>query len=290
MKTFTKAMLIFATCIGLSGVFFVIGGFIAGGKIDDLIVRYVSTKERTNESYRFTDTIDSIDVHIDAAEANIEYGDNFGVDLQNVEKDAVEVKVDGRTLKVKEKSGKVFGGNFRYSWPFQINVGNNSSANLKITIYLPKETILKEADIEACAGNIEIDELVAQKGKWEVDTGRIKADKVTLSEESKLSVSVGSITIDKFIANDSSLSADVGSIEVAGELTGECKADCNIGSITLRLNQREEEFDYRIESELGKVRLNSESYHGDEKKITHDAANSLKLSCDIGKISVTTEE
>lgn len=297
MKTFTKVMSVIAICIGISGLFFVIGGFVTGGKIADLIEADSSPKECINDSYSFTDTIDSLDIHINAAETNVIYGDNFGVDLQNVEKDSVQVKVEGTTLKVREdayRTKNFFGHTIYYSWPFQINIGNKtigkkSSVRPKIIIYIPKGMELKEADIDVDSGSINIDELTAKEGKWTVDTGCIKAGKISLSEESKMDVSVGSITIDELTAKDTCLSVDVGAMKVAGELTGKCKADCNVGGISLDLNQEEDQFDYKIDSDLGKVELNQQSIHGRKKNINHDAENSLKLSCDIGKITVKTK-
>lgn len=121
----------------------------------------------------------------------IKKGETFKVETED-SGDNIIVKNINNTLKIEEKS----------NWFF------NKHELLDIIVYIPEEIKLKELDIEAGAGKIEIREINAKK--FEIDHGAGKLDIMNSKfDKSDIDGGAGETVITSCILNDLNLNAGV---------------------------------------------------------------------------------
>lgn len=204
----------------------------------------------------FTD-IHNLDFDLDAAEVEIKEYDGSSIKVVGNVRDNTDIQKEGQTLVIKEKDHwTIF--NFDY-W--------DSS---KITVYIPGNTefntvnldidagsvrnsgILKASNVEVNldAGSFKGDTIICNNGTFDVDAGKIEINLLD-SQRSEFDVSAGKIDAtligeEKDYAYD--VECDAGSVKIgnysAGGLSSsetggfgsrQIKADCEAGSINLRM-------------------------------------------------------
>ncbi len=164
---------------------------------------------------------------------------------------------------------------------------------IKVTIAIPKEKVFEEVTFSTNAGKIEISHSVsADEVQFEVDAGELTATQVTAGDEFSASVDAGRLEISRFDAGTLDVSCGLGEVVLRGKVSEGLAADCGMGSIGLELLGREEDYDYSISCDLGRVTLNGTDYSslGTEKEIDHGTGNEVDLECGIGEITVKVEE
>ncbi len=177
----------------------------------------------------------------------------------------------------------------------------------KVTLYLPKGVELVELDIDLGAGNMESIELRAQNISVEVGAGECEADGFTAKGEIDLTVGAGQITLDSLhageldmevgagaldikdicVERDTDLVLGVGNANLEGLFLGNMSLECDIGDVTLNLDDAEEDHNYEIECSLGDVRVGSNSYTSlaNEVYISNGADSTYDIECSLGSVS-----
>lgn len=160
-----------------------------------------------------------------------------------------------------------------------------------ITLYVPKDAKLQDVDIELGAGTGRISSLVADKLYMEVGAGELKGDHIT-ADSMDIQVGAGRVDMKNCVAGDIDYEIGMGSACYQGRLDGDAEVSCNMGSAELKIEGREEDYDYRIKCALGAVNVGSRQFTGisDEKRLDNSTGNVISLDCAMGNITVKFDE
>ena len=205
--------------------------------------------------------ISEINVDVDLADLNIEYGSEFKVNINDYQK-IIEPKVtlnDGK-LEITQKNSV----NVRYFKDCQIK------------IVLPKGTTISSAHITASAGDIDIEGVSFDSLNIDADAGDIDINNangnsldivadagdvdVTKSafEKVKVSTDLGAVKMEDVSGVSGTFTADMGSIDVQGDFE-KITASCELGDIDITVpDVNKVAFD--LDCELGSINVNGSSW------------------------------
>jgi hypothetical protein len=281
MKTFGRVWL----GIGLLAIGFGIGilvlSFASGASWRDVPTYSV------DESY---DGIDAIDAQIDFAEVNIVEGNGFHIKGENLPDKSLEAYVSDGTWVIREDPDNimdVFGLHFSMG---QILWWKNDYQPV-ITITVPKDFAATDFSFEISAGSAEVENVNAVTGAFTVKAGRMKIDRIAVSDSSEFNVGTGDMIINQMKTNNINVDCGVGNVSMDGVVTGDNKINCGVGNIDMNLEGNVDDYSYEVESGIGRIKINDESYHNinDRRISSNGADNNLNLECGVGNITVVIE-
>ena len=155
-------------------------------------------------------------------------------------------KVDGTTLRLED----ITSINDKIQMEFYIPIG-----------------VLKEIEIEAAAGNITADRMIADSVTIEIDAASVQIDELQVTREAELHVDAGKIMVGYY---------DGPSLDV----------DCAVGSITVICEGNEFDYNYEMKCGMGRIVYDKNSYSLIGEQIRHYAGSSKRIEaeCEIGEI------
>lgn len=121
------------------------------------------------------------------------------------------------------------------------------------------------------------------------ETIMIEAPKGTVFQEVEMQVGVGSLEAERLYCRKLKLECGVGSVSVNGWISDDGDIECGVGEVVLALDNKEEDFDYKVSCGIGEVLVGENSYSGipGEKKIDNGANHKMEIECGIGSVAVT---
>lgn len=157
----------------------------------------------------------------------------------------------------------------------------------KIILYVPEDYQFDEVKIDVGAGELRYDNMKARDAELEVGAGRIVLDHAFVTE---LDLSVGAGAIELNDMRITKLDAEVGMGEVLldGMIDGDVSVECSMGNVEMTLEDREEEFNYRLSGAMGNITLGESSFSGfsSERKIDNHAGKDMEIECSMGNITI----
>ena len=190
--------------------------------------------------------IERLDVEVQNAEIIIYATQDSGELQYYTDKEKDIARIDGKTLKLEDRS--------------------SSKDRILLELYIP-EGVLKEIEIEAAAGVITADRMVADSVSVEVDAASVQIDELLVTREADLQVEAGKIVVGYY----------------AGP---RLDVNCAVGSIMVVCEGNEFDYNYEMECGMGRIVYGAESYSGLGEKIRrNDARNKMiEAECDMGEI------
>ncbi|MFT4146453.1 MAG: DUF4097 family beta strand repeat-containing protein [Mobilitalea sp.] len=257
---------------GIASTVFSIGSVISGGTND----------KSNNETIDYSDSfknVKSLEVDNNTGRLIIKTGETFRVEASDVSS-SFEAKVtsDG-TLKITDNTNVI-----NFLW---FNINGVNKPNSKITVYLPAETKLEEADINTGAGTVNVEDLNAEYLKISTGAGNISGNNLT-ADKVKVEGGVGEINLQNVEFYNADFDCGVGSLKVDGVMEGKIEVDCGVGEVNLNLKGSVEDYDLDIDSGVGAVRLNNEKI-SDEYRTSKDAPNSIRVDGGVGEVRINIE-
>ncbi len=304
MKIFTKICLIIsAVCLGLAIVCLGVGTALGSG------VREVKQMADNGELdmgnwhignwgfYYNSDETDPVNLtgtfedrfskeDIDSLEIDLDYGEIY---LEKSESEDIEIKVDAPE-------------SFRYECANDDGTlllkSKNSSrkwrnSEITITVAIPSGMEFNDVDINTDAGRVESSyEFVADTIKLNVDAGELTAEYMEATEDMSIEVGAGKVEFSDLKADSLKVDCGVGEVQLAGSVSEKVKADCGIGKISMKLDGKEEDYDYKVSCGIGAVTINGVNYSSlsTDKKINNHSDREIDLDCGIGEIEVSLSE
>jgi len=281
MKTFGKVWL----GIGLLALGFGIGilalSFANGGPWRDVPTYSL------DESY---DGIEAIDIQIGYGEVTIVQGDQFHIKAENLPEESFEAYVTDKTWIIRKDPdnfvdlfGKEFSLRSLFWWEDDLKP--------EITITIPQDFVATDFFFELAAGRAEIDKVHANKGRFSVEAGFIKINQIELTGSSKYYVGTGGMIINQMKVNNITVDCGVGDVNMEGIITGDNVITCGVGNIEMYLSGNVEDYSFQVDSGIGRVKINEESYHNTAGKriVSEGAVNNIQLESGVGSIAVEIE-
>lgn len=190
--------------------------------------------ESFSETYQNVNEID-----IDAISSNIiiKTADKFRVEASNL-KNQFSSKVINGKLKVEERKRWIFANNFAG----------------EIIIYVPEKSPLNKLKIDAGAGKIEIENIIADEFDLNQGAGIVKISNSGFNK-TDIDGGAGKIEIISSVLNDLKLDAGVGKIEVEAYIKGKSKIECGVGETNITLLGEEKDYSIVAEKGIGSIRI-----------------------------------
>lgn len=250
------------------------------------------------------DTLHNLDMEMGACDVYIMESENehVSIDVKGETKYFRYLVEDDGSLSLTHMTGQGF-----WSWSH-----HKITPATKIYLYLPKGVALNKLDMDIGAGNMESVELSAQEISLEVGAGNCTIDSFISTGKTDLLVGAGQITLDSLqagslalevgagqlyiddarVAGKTDVSLGVGNIELGGVFSGDMELECDMGNVTIRLDDAEENHNYDIDCSVGNVRVGSRSYTGlsDEVVISNGSASTYDIECSVGDVRITFAE
>lgn len=198
---------------------------------------FYDEEEGTNiyEEVKLSNNITSLDIDLNLTNLDIKSSDSFKI-LN--ESSNVTYKVDGSTLKVKEKS----------------HLFNNKKVN-KVTIYINDKTF-DDVNIELDAGKSNIENLRSNNLSLELDAGKLALNNISINSITDIKVDAGSLSINDSTFNNLSLELDAGSIYMGSILNGSSKIDLGLGKFELNLLNSLDNYTIKFDKDVVKGTIN----------------------------------
>lgn len=137
-----------------------------------------------------------------------------------------------------------------------------------ITIYIPQNLVLEEADFSLGAGTLFIEDICAR--------------------DLELEIGAGEANVDFFEADVVDASCGAGKLTFAGTVKREVDIECGAGEVDYYASGNQDDYNYEIESGIGEIRVGDRSYSGlaQECYIDNQAAKDIVVDCGIGQVTI----
>lgn len=235
----------------------------------------------------------NIDIKLDYGDLTIERGTQYAISVTKSEHANVEFAVEDGVLTVKGPSS------------FTILLGN-TVGKCSVTVTVPANArlerveassdlgIVKVRDIEAeemilssNLGDVTAENVTAQEIDLDSDLGRVNATALH-TQELRLNANMGDIeATDVTVSGLLEFDSDMGKVSLSGNLA-DVSGSCNMGDVLLRTSGAEENYDYYLSCDMGKVNLNGDK-RGNDYSRNHGALHTINIDADMGNIEVVTQ-
>ena len=161
--------------------------------------------------------ITEIKAELSASSLEIKTGDSFQVESNSKD---VAYKTDNHRLVIKEKKSPL---------PFHWD-------QVKVTVTIPKGTVFQTAEIGAGAGEVDIEELIADSLKIELGAGELQAQTLVANNNARINGGAGRVSITNGALHNAVLDIGVSELDYRGTLTGFSSVDYGIGANRIEID------------------------------------------------------
>lgn len=161
--------------------------------------------------------ITEIKAELSASSLEIKTGDSFQVESNSKD---VAYKTDNHRLVIKEKKSTL---------PFHWD-------QVKVTVTIPKGTVFQTAEIGAGAGEVDIEELIADSLKIELGAGELQAQTLVANNNARINGGAGRVSITNGALHNAVLDIGVSELDYRGTLTGFSSVDYGIGANRIEID------------------------------------------------------
>lgn len=165
--------------------------------------------------------------------------------------------------------------------------GNNIGKNRKIVIYLPEDFIADKVDIDAGAGNIEIENLTARKFVLNAGFGNVDGEGI-IADSCSLESGVGNVSLSKVDFKHFDVEGGVGNIKVDGVLLGKTSVESGVGNIRLIVRGNINDYNISTEKGIGSVKVDGNGVNLINGN--NNASNFMTIEGGIGNIDIDFED
>ena len=156
--------------------------------------------------------------------------------------------------------------------------------NDQVIVQVPTE-YLDFVSIDAGAGKVSLSSLKFSKLDLSLGAGNVSLRSVIVTDEVEMDGGAGKVTIEDASFHNFSYDGGVGEFEFTGTLTGFNDLDSGIGTMTLHLNDSEEEYTFILSTGIGSVSLNQKEC---SSGTYGSGPTNIQVDGGIGSIAVET--
>jgi DUF4097 and DUF4098 domain-containing protein YvlB len=206
--------------------------------------------------------------------------------------DSDQVTVEGTNVNESFVAEKSFSGELKIKSKFNFwnmfNSGKDFNQNSTIIIYLPSSFEADKVEIDAGAGNVNIEGLKTDKLDINAGVGDVYGENI-YADNVSLDGGVGEITLENVELNDVDIDAGVGNIEVQGKITGRSEIDAGVGNIDLDITGSPNDYELKVDKGIGDIYIDGDKYSSLKwNNIT--AEYSMDINGGVGNIRLDFKE
>lgn len=110
-------------------------------------------------------------------------------------------------------------------------------------------------------------------------------------DEIDMSIGAGVVKAEGLKAKELDLSLGAGEVILEGTVNGDIDIECGAGNVELLLTGEEQDYNYKIETGVGALRINDTSYAAliNDRKIDNGALYNFEVSCGVGNVEIDIE-
>ena len=281
MKEFQKIIKYIAVAFGLYLAISIIGGIIA--IIVTIFTGFYGISYLTDS---LNDAINSDDSSIERIDENQEV-EEFSKMRLDISASNLTIKLEGNSYKVETyqipKNTKI------ESKDGILEIKNNKKLNKsdsksRITIYLPEDVELEEADIQVGAGIVDITGIIAKNVEFSFGAGNVNMQNISVKNNAKIECGAGQAIIKNSELANADIEAGVGKLVYSGDLTGNAQIDCGVGDVELELTGDAEKYAIHTEKGIGDIKINDSSVADDST--TGNGENKIDIEGGVGSIDI----
>lgn len=265
MTTAQKIIKNLAMAFAIFLTFTIISAILSGiyGLVTALGLKSGENNTANMKELEFKDTSSCLDINLKYTNLKLQKGDNF---LAKTNSKNIECIQDGNKLKITEKN----------KWFSKNN-------NEEIIVYIPENLKFEVARINTGAGNVDIENIVADKLKMNFGAGNTVIKNI-VSKDTKINTGAGNLTINNGKIKDLDFDIGVGKTDITSKIVGNSKIDTGIGEVKLNLIGQKEEYKIKVNKGVGDVKIDNKLVSDNET--IGDGENTVEINGGIGNIKV----
>lgn len=235
------------------------------------IGHYVSLKHSDSDVskvhdniYEGTNEFQKFKIDVKYSEVTVTTGDKYSVDTNNK---YVKVTTSEGCLEVKERKH---------------STGNGFNSKINITV--PQNTHFISAEIDAGAGNLNIDSLSADNLEIDMGAGNLDIETLNTQNGADIDTGAGNLCIKSGTINNLELDMDVGETEINAQLLGYCDFDTSVGALKLNVFGNDDDYNIIVNKGIGEITVNGNTVHNNSS-IGH-GSNKIRIDGGIGETNI----
>ena len=235
---------------------------------------FFNVKEAITNTENFEEVIDNypieeitnLDIEINYSKLEIKNGDTFKIECNN-EKIYTEKK--GNKIEIKEKN----------NW-------FNKQETSNITIYIPENKIFERTEIEAGAGEINIDKLQTNNLTFSIGAGKVQINELEVFEKAEIEGGAGKADIISGELHNLDLEMGLGELNLTTKLIGNSVIEQGIGKLSINLTDNIENYKIRTSKGLGSITINGNEVQ--DGNTYGNGENNIRIEGGMGAIEIVT--
>ena len=299
MNTFKRNVFLICGALVAIGIGLVISGFILGGKeglsLDLKNKKILNNSGEVIEEEKVLGSFDEMDINIPSSSLEVIEGDSFKIEYRIRKDSKLDIDVKDGKLKLEYNPN---GG-------FSINIFTYDAGDY-FKLYIPKDKVIKKADIKLDSGSFKINGTDISDLKLKNDSGSVKinnmnSEKIDINDDSgsvaienvtadnlKVDNESGSVTLNKVTAAKSEIKAESGSIKLSDFDTQDTEVKSDSGSIKMILTGSEEDYSFDIKAESGSMKIGEKSVGSDDddEYVSGSGSRKIKVRAESGSIKI----
>ena len=235
---------------------------------------FFNVKEAITNTENFEEVIDNypieeitnLDIEINYSKLEIKNGDTFKIECNN-EKIYTEKK--GNKIEIKEKN----------NW-------FNKQETSNITIYIPENKIFERTEIEAGAGEINIDKLQTNNLTFSIGAGKVQINELEVFEKAEIEGGAGKADIISGELHNLDLEMGLGELNLTTKLIGNSVIEQGIGKLSINLTDNIENYKIRTSKGLGSITIDGNE--AQDGNTYGNGENNIRIEGGMGAIEIVT--
>ena len=235
---------------------------------------FFNVKEAITNTENFEEVIDNypieeitnLDIEINYSKLEIKNGDTFKIECNN-EKIYTEKK--GNKIEIKEKN----------NW-------FNKQETSNITIYIPENKIFERTEIEAGAGEINIDKLQTNNLTFSIGAGKVQINELEVFEKAEIEGGAGKADIISGELHNLDLEMGLGELNLTRKLIGNNVIEQGIGKLSINLTDNIENYKIRTSKGLGSITIDGNEVQ--DGNTYGNGENNIRIEGGMGAIEIVT--
>ncbi|MCL1847855.1 MAG: DUF4097 domain-containing protein [Coriobacteriia bacterium] len=241
--------------------------------------------------------ITALDVSMDLGEFELVEGDSFSLTgryTSGIQQFEVTEKNGVLTIRLKQISrigiGYIgvngFHDQLTFTYPkgtkftsveVSLSLGSLSARNLEA------ETLRVTLDLGEFSGNT----ITAESMYAQLNLGGCTINGLTITKDGSFKLDSGSLSLRNATANNLVMKNNLGGVDYSGTLTGTCRADLDLGSLSLKLDNKEGEVDYHAKADLGSIKVNGREQGSSVSRGVTSPRCTLEITLSLGSAELS---
>jgi len=209
-----------------------------------------------------------LEIDIDYTNLTIKTGEFFKVETNNND---IKCKQSNEKLEIKDE---------KYNW-------FSNYDNEDLIVYIPENLELENAEINAGAGKINIENLTTKKLSLELGAGETEVKSLNVSNECNIEGGAGRVNILGGTIKDLDLDMGIGEINLSSKLTGKSDIDAGVGNLKVNLQGDKETYKIKANKGIGNIKINGKDISNSE--IYGNGENHIEVDGGVGNIDIDFE-